>query len=64
MQTSKLFTNSQRARQLGFFDPVSGLMLLIFMGLTGATLNSTVEDTPPQAVVSVSSAHSAEEESL
>jgi len=41
------------AKQLGFFDPVTGLALLLIFGITGVTVSSANTDESPQETVSI-----------
>lgn len=40
------------AKQLGFFDPVTGLALLLIFGVTGVAVTSAKTDQPQQETVS------------
>ena len=38
------------AKQRGFFDPVTGLVLLAVFGVTGAAIETTIPDSPANAI--------------
>jgi len=41
------------AKQLGFFDPVTGLALLLIFGITGVAVTSAKTDQSQQETVSI-----------
>jgi len=41
------------AKQLGFFDPVTGLALLLIFGVTGVAVTSAKTDPSQQETVSI-----------
>jgi hypothetical protein len=41
------------AKQLGFFDPVTGLVLLLIFGVTGVAVTSAKTDQSQQETVSI-----------
>jgi hypothetical protein len=43
-------------KQLGFFDPVTGLVLLLIFGITGVAITSAKTDQPQQETVSIETA--------
>jgi hypothetical protein len=48
-----------KTKQLGFFEPVSGLTLLIIFGLTAVGINSTKTSDSQQETACVESANTA-----